>query len=119
MLDPYSLINATQVSRKWREVCRGDPQLRATARRHIRREKRRTYGLAGKSGARSLKKTPLVTSVSPVPSMIGIPVIFTFGPSGICAGQPKTKTAKRRVRPPSRTGMVKNMLKFSMQETFG
>ncbi|KAK0169554.1 hypothetical protein PV328_011896 [Microctonus aethiopoides] len=41
-LDVFSLLNAAKVCRKWRNVCRGDPQLRQTAQNHIREERRAT-----------------------------------------------------------------------------
>ncbi|XP_011306870.1 uncharacterized protein [Fopius arisanus] len=41
MLDPNSLLNAARVSKEWFYVCRGDSHLRATARRHLRKEKRK------------------------------------------------------------------------------
>ncbi|XP_011312065.1 uncharacterized protein [Fopius arisanus] len=110
MLDPRSLLNAAQVSRQWRDVCRGDHQLRATARRHIRREKRRAYGVVGKPRSKPFKITGPTTSA--VPGIKAAPVIFAFGPSGICAGQVKAQSAKRRGRPSSRTGMAKSILKF-------
>lgn len=36
-LDAGSLVKASRVSRRWVEVCRGDPNLRRRARRHFRR----------------------------------------------------------------------------------
>ncbi|KAK0075061.1 hypothetical protein PV325_007442 [Microctonus aethiopoides] len=39
-LDGFSLLNAAKVSRKWRNICRGDPRLRQTAQNHIREERR-------------------------------------------------------------------------------
>ncbi|KAK0170477.1 hypothetical protein PV327_011415 [Microctonus hyperodae] len=39
-LDGRSLLNAVNVSRKWRDVCRGDPQLRRTARNQIQEDRR-------------------------------------------------------------------------------
>lgn len=40
-LDPRSLVNAAQVSRKWMRVCAGSSRLRRTARRHLRKENQR------------------------------------------------------------------------------
>ncbi|KAK0161741.1 hypothetical protein PV327_008159 [Microctonus hyperodae] len=39
-LDGRSLLNAASVSRKWQDICRGDPQLRQTAYSHFREERR-------------------------------------------------------------------------------
>ncbi|KAH0539888.1 uncharacterized protein LOC123258514 [Cotesia glomerata] len=38
-LDPRSLLNVAKVSRKWRDVCKSDPQLKKTARGYLRKIK--------------------------------------------------------------------------------
>lgn len=40
MLDTHSLLNATNVSRNWLNVCTGDSQLRQSARRRLRNQRR-------------------------------------------------------------------------------
>lgn len=39
-LDGCSLLNAAEVSRKWRKICRDDPQLRRTTQNHLQKQRR-------------------------------------------------------------------------------
>ncbi|XP_008553566.1 uncharacterized protein LOC103575519 [Microplitis demolitor] len=44
-LDPWSLLIAAKVSRKWRSVCESDSQLRKTAREYLRKRKQRLFNI--------------------------------------------------------------------------
>uniref|UniRef100_A0A6V7LPW2 F-box domain-containing protein n=1 Tax=Bracon brevicornis TaxID=1563983 RepID=A0A6V7LPW2_9HYME len=102
MLDAPSLLNAARVSREWLYVCRGDPRLRATARRHLQREKRRAYGLPSSSKPKVVPRNGVVKKVPQKITQKGfsekLPVTFTFGPSGV-SRRPKAPSG----RPSSRS----------------
>uniref|UniRef100_A0A6V7LTS5 F-box domain-containing protein n=1 Tax=Bracon brevicornis TaxID=1563983 RepID=A0A6V7LTS5_9HYME len=90
MLDAPSLLNAARVSRDWLYVCRGDPRLRATARHHLRREKRRAYDLPSRGKPKGVIKSVVVKKVPQKIIQRGpnqkAPVTFTYGPSGVSRG---------------------------------
>uniref|UniRef100_A0A6V7L455 F-box domain-containing protein n=1 Tax=Bracon brevicornis TaxID=1563983 RepID=A0A6V7L455_9HYME len=90
MLDGPSLLNVAQVSRKWLYVCRGDCRLRATARRHLRRERRRAYGLPSADKPKVVERCEVVKKIPQKITQKGVsvmvPVTFTFGPSGVSRG---------------------------------
>lgn len=70
-LDPRSLLNAARVSTKWMAVCKGSPRLRRTARRHLRKEKKRNLshkvmGFWGRVTASiCVKRSPTIAEVPP------------------------------------------------------
>uniref|UniRef100_A0A6V7M080 F-box domain-containing protein n=1 Tax=Bracon brevicornis TaxID=1563983 RepID=A0A6V7M080_9HYME len=116
MLDAPSLLNAARVSREWLYVCRGDPRLRATARRHLRREKRRAYGLpsAGKPKvvvrSEEVKKIPQ-KQITQKSVSAKAPVAFTFGPTGVSRGL-KAQNVKHVSGSRSQVETKRSMIRF-------
>uniref|UniRef100_A0A0C9RFV8 SconB_1 protein n=1 Tax=Fopius arisanus TaxID=64838 RepID=A0A0C9RFV8_9HYME len=93
MLDPNSLLNAARVSKEWFYVCRGDSHLRATARRHLRKEKRLAYGFDQCTRFSALKRLKSYRSDRRELHVVPAPVVFTFGAAGIFSGRTAPKNA--------------------------
>lgn len=74
-LDPRSLLNAARVSTKWMAVCKGSPRLRRVARRHLRREKRRTLSRKVMRVRRKVTASRCVTGSPTIAE--GLPQVFT------------------------------------------
>uniref|UniRef100_A0A6V7J2R7 F-box domain-containing protein n=1 Tax=Bracon brevicornis TaxID=1563983 RepID=A0A6V7J2R7_9HYME len=114
MLDGPSLLNAAQVSREWLYVCRGDFRLRATARRHLRREKKRAYGQPSDVRPKVVKRSEVVRKIPEKITRKGssekVPVTFTFGPSGVSRGlkaQSGGRNSSSRLQIESKRSMIR------------
>uniref|UniRef100_A0A6V7JYJ8 F-box domain-containing protein n=1 Tax=Bracon brevicornis TaxID=1563983 RepID=A0A6V7JYJ8_9HYME len=115
MLDAPSLLNAARVSREWLYVCRGDPRLRATARRHLRREKRRAYGIPSTGKPKVVGRSEVVKKIPQkmIQKSLGerVPVTFTFGPAGVSRG-PKAHSGGRSSGSRLKVETKSSMLRF-------
>ncbi|XP_063982251.1 uncharacterized protein LOC135165162 [Diachasmimorpha longicaudata] len=108
LLDPESLLNAARVSRGWHRVCQSDPRLRATARRHIRREQIMIFDLIFQ-----VRKPETVVKHSQIRRASARPVVFNYGPSGVSRGVNNIvpQNGKNIVKPREKPEF-RSMLKF-------
>ncbi|KAK0081256.1 hypothetical protein PV326_007778 [Microctonus aethiopoides] len=91
-LDNGSLLNTAKVSRKWRNVCRSDPQLRRTAQNHLQEEQRRLYdGTLPKNELKRVKRpyktTEIATKYRKTSSLARVSLFLNHSPE-LCANPP-------------------------------
>ncbi|KAK0092093.1 hypothetical protein PV326_002215 [Microctonus aethiopoides] len=118
-LDERSLLNAAKVSRRWRNVCRGDPHLRQTANSYLQREKERLYEVTPseinpKKIQSSNISTDNVKKFKRTCSRIATAqsATFRFGPSGITSGLLANPKKERNFRPKQSAALKRNICKF-------
>ncbi|KAK0180883.1 hypothetical protein PV327_003218 [Microctonus hyperodae] len=119
-LDERSLLSAAKVSRRWRNVCRGDPRLRQTAKSYLQREKQCLYDVTPSEINPKKTQSPIITTENVkkfkrTSSRVATaqPATFRFGPSGITSGllvqNPKIE---RNFRRKQSAALKRNISKF-------
>ncbi|KAK0072709.1 hypothetical protein PV325_010937 [Microctonus aethiopoides] len=119
-LDERSLLNAAKVSRRWRDVCRGDPHLRQKAKSYLQREKESLYDVTPS------EMNPKMTQIPNIPTenvkkfkrpssrvATARPASFRFGPSGITSGALLNPKIERNFRRKQSAVLKRNISKFS------
>lgn len=92
-LDPRSLLNVAQVSKKWMTLCRGNCKIRRTVRDHLQKERRQLLeidAIESKSIKMKISKPSKVRPIPNYPSTFTL-ASFSFRPSSGAAQRGFTK----------------------------
>lgn len=88
LLDANALLNASRVSKNWRNICKGDLILRRTARHHLLEQKQNLYDLEKiKTKKRQKKQLVKVNKRIKLTVRQSVPGLFNIGPSGVVPGR--------------------------------
>ncbi|KAK0083456.1 hypothetical protein PV325_008768 [Microctonus aethiopoides] len=109
-LDPRSLLNVAQVSKKWMAVCRGNCKIRRTVRDHLQKERRQLLeidAMEPKSKKIKMNKPSKVRPIPNYPSTFNL-ASFSFRPSSGAAkreftepkglGNRRSKSISQRIK---------------------
>lgn len=95
-LDPQSLLNAARVSKKWRDICSGDSELRYTAKHHLLKKKRQLLQIEPSRGKKMLtRKSVVFTNARQISLQRHESVSFFYGSSGVTTFRRDMKSRRK------------------------